>query len=126
MQTNANLITVEIEPDQASCIRELFSFDTRLRVLTGDWKEIERHGPFRLLFVDGGNIQPPHTEHLIDLLEIGGLLVKDDLTPEEHWPDEWRGRPDPVREFWMTNQRVKATEVRVTARHAVILAVRIS
>jgi hypothetical protein len=54
------------------------------------------------------------------------MLVLDDLTPEELWPAEWQGRRDLTREFWLNDPRVQATEIRVTAESAVILAVRIA
>ena len=56
---------------------------------------------------------------------MGGLVVLDDLTPEEYWPLEWRGRPDVVREFWLNNGRLSATEVLTTPRTVAILATRI-
>ncbi|GAB4211862.1 MAG: hypothetical protein OHK0022_46910 [Roseiflexaceae bacterium] len=52
--------------------------------------------------------------------------VLDDLTPQEYWPESWRGQPDTTREFWLRSPRLAATEIRVAERHAVILATRIA
>jgi hypothetical protein len=54
------------------------------------------------------------------------MVVMDDLGPEEYWPEEWRGRPDPVRAFWLNDAHVNATEVLTTPRTMAILATRIS
>jgi len=61
----------------------------------------------------------------VEALRPGGLIVLDDLTPEEHWPAEWRGKPDTVRERWLHDPRLAATEVRVAPTMAVILAARL-
>jgi len=60
----------------------------------------------------------------VEALQPGGLVVLDDLTPEEYWPPEWRGQPDVVRAFWLNDARLMATEVRTTVRTAAILATR--
>ncbi len=65
-------------------------------------------------------------ENVLGALAPGGMVLLDDMTPQELWPDAWRGRRDRVREFWLNESRVAATEVRVTANSAVILATRIA
>ncbi|MEH2177724.1 hypothetical protein [Nostoc sp.] len=53
------------------------------------------------------------------------MILLDDLTPKEYWPPEWHGRTDPIRKFWLKDLRIAATEIRVTAKSAVIFATRI-
>ena len=50
----------------------------------------------------------------------------DDLTPEDQWPAEWRGKPDPVRAVWLNESRVVAMELLVTPTSAVVLATRVA
>ena len=67
------------------------------------------------MFADGGAYD---WEQIIQLLEPGGLLVKDDLTP---------GRAvegDPVREFLLRDPRLAAVEILTTPQSAAIVAVR--
>jgi predicted O-methyltransferase YrrM len=92
--------------------------------LQGDWHDILAHGPFALLFADGGKAKQDEPEAILQAVRPGGLIVLDDLTPQNQWPPEWRGQPDPVREFWLKDPRVAATEVLVTPSMAVILAAR--
>jgi hypothetical protein len=54
----------------------------------------------------------------IDLIEVGGLIVKDDLTPD-------REGPDPVRELLFDHPELVAVEVLLTPRTAAVLAVRL-
>ena len=68
------------------------------------------------MFADGGACD---WERILELLDPGGLLVKDDLTP---------GRPpegDPVREFLLGDPRLVAVELLTTVRSAAIVAVRL-
>ena len=57
--------------------------------------------------------------------DVRGIAVLDDLTPEDQWPPEWRDEPDPVREFWLNDPRLAATEITVSHDMAIILATRI-
>lgn len=117
-------VTVEIDAARAAAARRLLAPYPYATVLTGDWRQMLPRGPFALLFADGGKAKQEEPGALLDALAPGGLIVLDDLTPEEHWPPEWRGRRDPVRDAWLNNPRLAATEVLVTPRAAVILAAR--
>ncbi len=115
--------TVELDPHQADAARRLLAPFANVRVLQGDWRQILAHRPFALLFCDT-KAKEQEPEAVLQALAPGGLLVLDDLTPEEFWPPEWRGKPDGTREFWLNDPRLCATEVRVTERQVVILATR--
>lgn len=96
-------------------------------VLHGEWHEILAYAPFTMLFADGGKAKEREAEVLLEALEPGGLVVLDDLTPEDQWTPEQQQRwnPDPVRSFWLNHPRLAATEILVTPASAVIRAVRL-
>ena len=119
---NASLITVERELERAAAVQRLFATHPRVRVLAGDWREILAFGPFDMLFIDGGpqvkgtpdggrSIDTGDVDLVLGALRLGGLLAIDDLGPEEDWPPEWHGRPDPALDYWLNNPRVLATPV---------------
>jgi predicted O-methyltransferase YrrM len=118
------LLTVEHDAALAGETRELFVDQPNVQVIHDDWHAILDHGPFALLFADVSAAKGDEAERVLRALAPGGLLVLDDLTPTARWPPEWRGRPDPIREFWLNDPRLTATEVSVTPECAVILAVR--
>ena len=82
--------------------------------MEGDWRDALRgRGPFGLVFADGGFYE---WDAILELVEPGGLIVKDDLTP---------GRAidgDPVRTFLLRDPRVAAMELAVTPAMNVIVA----
>ena len=116
--------TVELDPARAAAAAQLLAPYPNARVLPGDWQQLLAHGPFRLLFADT-KAKEQQPEAVLQALAPRALILLDDLTPEEQWPPEWRGRPDPVREFWLKDPRLIATELRVTAESMVILATRV-
>ena len=70
------------------------------------------------MFADGG-VREGGWEGVLALVEPGGLIVKDDLTP---------GRAidgDDMREFLLRDPRLAAAEILVTAEMAVIVAARL-
>jgi predicted O-methyltransferase YrrM len=119
------LYTVELDMQRATAAQQLFVPYHSVQVMQGDWRKVLQYAPFDLLFVDATPAKQHAPEQLLAVVRIGGLVLLDDLTPEALWPDEWRGKPDPLRRFWLNDQRVRAVEVGVTPTSAVILATRV-
>jgi predicted O-methyltransferase YrrM len=114
--TAASLATVEIDEERAAIARERLRGRTNVELLVGDWRELlPQRAPFELLFFDGGRLA--EAADSIDLVAPGGLLVKDDLTPD--WPG-----PDPVRELLFAHPELVAVEILTTPRTAAIVAAR--
>jgi predicted O-methyltransferase YrrM len=123
----AMFVTVENDEERAAAAGRLFEQLPNLRVLQGDWHVLlPPEGPFDLVFFDGGQWKrgdvAAESEHALELVAPGGVVVIDDLTPEALWPEDWRGRPDPAREFWLEDPRLRAVEIQTTPRTAAILA----
>jgi predicted O-methyltransferase YrrM len=111
--------TAEVDAELAAAAARLFAEDENVHALYGDWHDVlPEHAPFDLLFHDGSKRQPElDGEETLSLLSPRGLVVLDDMTPG-------RTGPDPVREFWLGHPELAATELRVSERESVILAVR--
>ncbi|MEP6910371.1 MAG: class I SAM-dependent methyltransferase [Actinomycetota bacterium] len=129
MGPEATLVTTELDDDRAAAASRLFDDHPNVRVLHGDWHELlPPEAPFDLLFFDGGYWKqgdvPAESNQVLELMAWSGIVVIDDLTPESLWPEEWRGRADPPREFWLGHDGVLATELLVTPESAAILAVK--
>jgi len=116
-ETARSVVTVENDPERAAVARARLAGYANVEALEGDAYELlAGRGPFGLVFADGGVYD---WERIVELLEPGGLLVKDDLTP---------GRPvdgDPVREFLLRDPRLAAVELLTTPGSAAIVAVRL-
>ena len=113
-ETARSVVTVELDPARAAATRERVRGLAHVRALEGDWREVA-DGSYGLVFADA---RPLEWERIVALTELGGFLVKDDLTP---------GRPvdgDPVREFLLGDPRLAAVELLTTPASAAIVAVR--
>jgi predicted O-methyltransferase YrrM len=114
-ETARSVVTVELDPERAAIARERLAGIANVEALEGDAYELLRgRAPFGLVFADGGVYD---WDAIVALVEPGGLIVKDDLTP---------GRPvegDPVREFLFRDPRVAAAEILTTPHSAAIVAV---
>jgi predicted O-methyltransferase YrrM len=113
--TAASLVTVETDPARAAVARERLASYDNVELHVGDWREVlAERAPFGFLFFDAGRLD--ESPDVVDLLEPGGLLVKDDLTP---------GRPidgDPVRGFLFRHPALAAVEILTTATTAAVIA----
>lgn len=126
-------VTVEADEQRAQAAQHLFRNLPNALVIHDDWSAILSYGPFDLLFADAGMAKAPPgqqiattaAEMILTALCPGGIVVLDDLTPEADWPPHLHGQPDPVREFWLNDARVQATEVLTTPHTAAILATRV-
>jgi predicted O-methyltransferase YrrM len=114
--TARSLVTVERDPERAAVAAERLRAFDNVELLVGDWRtHLPARAPFELLFFDGGRFE--EAPDSVDLLAPGGLLVKDDLTPD--WP-----RPDPVRELLFKHPQLIAVEILTTPSTAAVVAAR--
>jgi predicted O-methyltransferase YrrM len=123
LHPSSRLVTVEREPERAASAAGLFRDDPRVRVLTGEWTLLREHGPFDLLFCDGGG-KREDPDGVIALLSPGGILVMDDFTPSPGWPPRFDGGPDGLRITYLTHPALSAVELRTEENASVIVATR--
>jgi predicted O-methyltransferase YrrM len=122
-ETARSVVTVERDPERIAIARERLAALQNVELLEGDvYQQLGSRGPFELVFADGGvreGVRNDGWDPILALVEPGGLIVKDDMTP---------GRPiegDDIREFLLRDPRLAATEFIVAPEMAVIVAARI-
>jgi predicted O-methyltransferase YrrM len=121
-ETARSVVTVELDPERAAIARERLSGLANVELLEGDaWEMLAGRGPFALVFADSAAPfrDEANREKALALVEPGGIIVKDDLTP---------GRPvegDEVREFLLRDPRLAAVEILATPAMAVIVAAKL-
>jgi predicted O-methyltransferase YrrM len=115
--TAASLVTVECDAERAAIAGSRLGGLTHVELVVGDWREcLPARAPFDFVFFDAGKLD--EGPQAIELLAVGGLLLKDDLTP---------GRPvegDPVREFLFGHPGLMAAEIMTSPDRAAIVAAR--
>lgn len=118
----ARIVTAELDTELAKAAMEIFTDDTRVEVLAADWSTLRDRGPFSLLFLTSDTPGEVTVEKIVDLVEPGGMVVIDDLTPCEQWPPLLHGRVDVLREEWLADDRFTAVEVMVAPDACALIA----
>ena len=126
LREDQRFVSIELDEARHREVSRLFSALPNATFLSGDWPEILAYAPFKLLFADGGKAKEEGAEVIVNALELSGTVVLDDLTPEDRWPEAWRGQMDRTRAFWLNDLRVHASEILTTPTTAAIIAVRVS
>jgi len=120
----ARIVTAELDEVLAKSAAEIFTDDPQVEVVAADWSTLRDRGPFSLLFLDAETPGEVTVDKIVDLVEEGGIVVVDDLTPSEVWPPLVHGRVDNLREQWLTDERFTTVEIMVAADTSVLLATR--
>ena len=120
----ARLVSVEADERRAAAARAVLSADPRVRIVTGDWRELAAHGPFDLLVLDGGGKRGEPKADPAEWLGPGGMLVLDDFTPSSEWPRRYAGAVDETRMHWLTHPALLASEIRTDPDAVCVVAVR--
>ncbi len=124
LQPDARILSVESDVRLVASALESFKDFPAIEIVHGDWRALLERGPFRFAFIDVKQAKLEYADLVIESLAPGAMALIDDLTPFELWPDEWRAKPDAVRDRWLLDDSLVAVELRVSAEHAVILATR--
>lgn len=102
--------TVEVVPEQAALVRDLFAEDPAVRVLTGDWRALlPAEAPFDLVFVHADNDESDPNA-VVGLLTPGGTAVLDGFSATAPSPDHRRAA-------WLDHPLLAAVAV-ATGEHA--------
>lgn len=125
ISSEVKFISIDNNKQRVDICSELFEVFPNVNIMNGDWKDILAYSPFKLLFADGGKAKEQAPDHLFNALEIGGMIIIDDLTPEDKWPKEWKGQVDQVREYWLNHPKLAATEILLTPNSSSIIATKL-
>lgn len=123
---DTRFISVELDPERAEAARELFVGSPQVSIIQGDWQELESHGPFDLLVLDGGGAGK-RGDSRIDVnrwLSPAGALVIDDFTPMTNWPPTHDGTQDEARMHWLKHPALFSTEIRISPDWSTLVAIR--
>ena len=121
----ASFFTVEANVARAAAARALFDAYPNVHVVHGEWRQLLRMGQFSLLYAGLESPRLSEPEHLLQTLRPGGLMLLDRLNPAEQLPDDLRRKQDKLRDFYLNDSRLLATEILVSSSEAVILATRV-
>lgn len=112
LSPSTTFVSVDIDPERSASVAAMLKPFPNVRIVNGDWHSILSYGPFTMVFADCAAAKRDEPGLLVESLRPGGLIVLDDLT-------------DPIREYWLNEPRMCATEILADPMIPVILATRV-
>lgn len=90
LDSESKLITVDNDPDLIKIAREFFGSDKRVEIVCADgseWIKAYRGDKFDLVFADAWPGKYSEIEEVLELINVGGFYVIDDMKAQPNWPD---------------------------------------
>ena len=122
---STSFFTVEVEAPRAAAVRALFDPLLNVRVIQGDWRSFLQNWHFGMLYAGANSSRADYPELLLQSLREGSLIVLDGLPPQGRVSLRSRLEAGRVRDFWLNDPRLVATEIQVSPTESVILASRV-
>ncbi len=125
LSPNCSFVTVEEDAALAAVARALFENYPNVQALHGKWQDILIYRPFSFLYLNINRVDTAAREPLLQSLRMGGTIVLSGMVPQDSLPVELRQQVDPVRDFWLNDPRLLATELPINQGEALVVASRV-
>ena len=122
---DAELVTLDCDPQYTDVAREILGGDRRLTILTTDggaWLTAYAGPPFDLIFADTWPGKYTHLEAALRLLRPGGIYLIDDMLPQPNWPEGHAAKAAALRAHLRERDDLTVTEMDYAT--GIILAVK--
>lgn len=90
LDSESRLITVDNDPKLTTIAEEFFGTDPRVEIVCQDgseWIKTYQGDKFDLVFADAWPGKYSETAEILDLIQVGGFYVIDDMQSQPNWPD---------------------------------------
>jgi predicted O-methyltransferase YrrM len=97
MDTEARLVSVEIDEANLEVAKQFLGDDLRVTFIHadgGEWLRGAEPDQFDMIFADSWPGKYTHLDEALRSLKRGGLYVVDDMLPQPNWPDGHAQRAD--------------------------------
>jgi predicted O-methyltransferase YrrM len=125
LTSSTSFFTVDDDTPRVAAARALFEPLFNVRVIQGDWRGFLQNWHFSMLYAGANSSRADYPELLFQSLREGSLIVLDGLPPQGRVSLRSRQEAGRVRDFWLSDPRLVATEIQVSPTEAVILATRV-
>ena len=123
---STSFYSVEKDATRAAAASALFDTLLNVRIIHNDWREFLKNWRFNMLYAGYGSSRIEAPEVLLDSLNRGSLIILDGLPLRGRVSLKVNKEAEDVRQYWLNDPNLLATEIQVSSRESVILATRIS
>ncbi|WP_373517239.1 O-methyltransferase [Pricia sp.] len=97
MDRESHLITVDNDPGLIDIATSYFGEDKRLEIVCqegAEWIKVYNGAAFDLIFADAWPGKYSEIDEILDLINVGGFYVIDDMSVQPNWPDGHQEKAD--------------------------------
>ncbi|MEL6923740.1 MAG: class I SAM-dependent methyltransferase [Bacteroidota bacterium] len=126
MGAEANLVSVDNDPQLIEIAESFFADDDRVQLVCEDgavWMQNYEGPAFDLIFADAWPGKYHNLDEVLALLKTGGFYIIDDMTPQANWPEGHAQKAE--RLIATLEQRSDLQLTKMTWSTGVIMAVKI-
>jgi len=90
MDARSSLITVDNDPELIDIAKQYFGTDSRVEIVCQDgtgWIKNYTGKSFDLIFADAWPGKYSEIDEVLDLINLGGFYIIDDMTAQPNWPE---------------------------------------
>jgi predicted O-methyltransferase YrrM len=102
LDSESRLTTVDNDPQLTKIATEFFGTDSRIEIVCQDgseWIKNYNGDQFDLVFADAWPGKYSETDIMLELIEVGGFYVIDDMQRQPNWPDGHQKNVDKLIEY---------------------------
>jgi len=102
MDSESKLITVDNDLELIKIAADYFGNDGRVEIVCQDgteWIKNYQGEKFDLVFADAWPGKYSETDEILDLIEVGGFYVIDDMTAQPNWPNGHQDNVDGLVDY---------------------------
>lgn len=126
LSPSTSFYSVEADDTRAAAAGALFDTLLNVRVIHNDWRDFIKNWRFNMLYASFSSSRAEAPEVLLDSLSRGSLIVMDGMPVRNRVTLKVNKEAEEVRQFWLNDPHLMATEIQVSSRESVILATRVS
>ena len=89
MDSESKLTSIDNDPKLVEIVKNYFGKDERVEIICTDgteWIKNYKKDKFDLVFADAWPGKYSEIDELLDLIQVGGLYIIDDMLPQPNWP----------------------------------------
>ena len=113
MSLSSSLISVDNDPIVLGIADKFLETDKRLTLIQIDgeaWINDNQKEKFDFIFADTWHGKYLMLEETLEMLNIGGLYILDDMLPQENWPEGHAAKAKKLKETLFAREDLKLTQ----------------
>lgn len=114
MDGESSLISVDNDPQLFEIALTHFGEDKRIEIICMDgaeWIATYEGEKFDLIFADTWPGKYSEIEEVLDLVQVGGFYIIDDMTPQPNWPEGHQEKADKLVEYLENREDFNLTKL---------------